>query len=75
MSKIEGKGIYKVLVGNRIETYDNWKKIPMSFKNMIMFKPDILHLPDVEEGHECSESCAHGLANRTFLEIMKRETN
>ena len=47
----------------------------MSFKNMIMFKPDIHHLPDVEEGHECSESCAHGLANRTFLEIMKRETN
>ena len=75
MEKIEGKGIYKVLVGNKIETYDNWKKIPMSFKNMIMFKPDVLHLPDVEEDHVCSEGCAHSIANRTFLEIMKRETN
>ena len=75
MSIIEGKGTYKVLVGNKIETYDNWNKIPSSFRNMIMFKPDVMHLPDLEENHVCSNSCAHSVANRTFLEIMKRETN
>ena len=34
---IKGKGTYKVLINGKINTYDNWNKLPLSFENLILF--------------------------------------
>ena len=68
MSFVEGKGIYKILVGGKIQVYNNWKGIPPEFDNIILFQPDWLEGPHTEEIHKYHDSFSD-----IFKELMKRE--
>ena len=68
MSFVEGKGTYKVLIGSKVHTFENWKDLPPEFDNMILFQPDWLEGPHTEEVHKYHDSFGD-----IFKELMKRE--
>jgi hypothetical protein len=68
MSIVEGKGVYKVLIGTKVHTYNNWNDIPLSFDNMVLFQPDWEEGPHTEEQHKYYETFSD-----KFDEILKRE--
>tara|TARA_R100001591_G_scaffold65077_1_gene74614 strand:- start:729 stop:941 length:213 start_codon:yes stop_codon:yes gene_type:complete len=70
MPIVEGKGTYKVLIGNKVHTCYHWNDIPLSFDNMILFQPDWEEGPHTEEQHKYYESFGD-----KFDEILKREKN
>ena len=68
MSFVEGKGTYKILIGSKIQVYNNWKDIPPEFDNIILFQPDWLEGPHTEEVHKYHDSF-----NDVFQKLIKRE--
>lgn len=68
MSIVEGKGVYKVLIGSKVHTFKNWKDLPPEFDNIILFQPDMEDGPHTEEQHKYYNSFSD-----IFKELMKRE--
>ena len=66
---IKGKGTYKVLINGKINTYDNWNKLPLSFENLILFNPHWKEGPHSHEDHLYYDTFSDKLD-----ELMKRET-
>lgn len=60
---------FVILRNGKLETYNDFNKIPKSFDNVISFEPDVPPEPHTEEQHEEIEKWSGRLA-----ELMKRET-
>lgn len=60
---------FVILRNGKLETYNDYNKIPKSFDNVISFEPDVPPEPHTEEQHEEIEKWPGRLA-----ELMKRET-
>jgi hypothetical protein len=59
---------FVILNNGKIETYNNYKDIPMEFDNVIEFLPHIPPPPHNEDQHEEIESW-----NKKLRDLMKRE--
>lgn len=59
---------FQILIDGRLETYDDFDKIPAEFDNVISFKPFIPEGPHTHEEHSEIE-----LWNDRLKELMRRE--
>ena len=59
---------FVILRNGKLETYNDFEKIPKSFDNVISFEPDVPREPHTEEQHEEIGKWPERLA-----ELMKRE--
>lgn len=60
---------FVILLDGELKEYSNYDDIPLSFDNLIQYKPEIPPGPHTDEQHEEIHEWEH-----RFKELMKRET-
>ena len=60
---------FAILIGGKVQVFDNYDDIPETFENVIRFEPEVPPEPHTEEQHHEIEQW-----NNKLQQLLKRET-